>query len=227
MEPEMNHPEKDTQPRTAGSEGPSGEPATVPGGYHSRGVPGEEGEMRNRMRVLKVGDRSQRINKSRPLSGGTGAARGSAARLEQGVAEAEEAAAARRDAARTDRAGNNPATAVYVIAKKGSDFLDTPVFHAGESGDQEAVAVFTARELAQHYLDRAGWNETDEVGVLSPDDLLRWLVEAEREDISYATVNPDRARHLAGVAQGVLSLDALAEESADSLYRQVAELARG
>jgi hypothetical protein len=143
------------------------------------------------------------------------------------VAEAEEAAAARRDAARTDRAGNNPATAVYVIAKKGSDFLDTPVFHAGESGDQEAVAVFTARELAQHYLDRAGWNETDEVGVLSPDDLLRWLVEAEREDISYATVNPDRARHLAGVAQGVLSLDALAEESADGFYRQVAELARG
>jgi len=71
----MNHPEPDTQPRTAGSEGPSGEPATVPGGYHSRGVPGEEGDVRKRMRLLKVGDRSQQVNKSRPETGGAGAER--------------------------------------------------------------------------------------------------------------------------------------------------------
>ncbi len=223
----MTHPEHDTQPRTAGSEAPSGEPATVPGGYHSWGVPGEEGDVRKRMRVLKVGDRGQRISSSRPLSGGAGAARGSAARLEQGVAKAEGAAAARLDAGQPDPTGNDEVTAVFVIAKKGADFLDTPVFRAGESGDQEAVAVFTTRKLAQQYLDRAGWNETDEVGSLPPDDLLRWLVEAEREGIRYATVNPDRDRHLKGVAQGVLSLDALGEESADSLSRQVAELARG
>jgi len=105
--------------------------------------------------------------------------------------------------------------------------LDTPVFRAGESGDEEAVAVFTGRDQAQQYLDRAGWNETDEIGELSPDDLLRWLVEAEREGVQYAVVNPNRDRHLAGDQQAVLFLDVLGEESADSLHRQVAEFAKG
>lgn len=166
---------------------------------------------------------------SRPgrKTGGAGAEQGSAARLEKGVREVKRAAGARIDANWTDRTGGDHATAVYVIAKKGRDFLDTPVFRAGETGDEETVALFTSRERAKRYLDRAGWNETDEVGELAPDDLLRWLVEAGREGIRYATVNPDRDRHLAGDPQSVLSLDALAEESADSLVRQVTELARG
>jgi hypothetical protein len=137
------------------------------------------------------------------------------------------AAAARRDAARTDRGGDAHATAVYVIAKKGGDFLDTPVFHAGETGEEETVALFTRRERAQQYLDRAGWEQADEVGELSPGDLLEWLTDADREGVRYVTVNPDRDRHLAGDPQPVLSLDLLGEESADSLSRQVAELARG
>ena len=226
MEADMTHPEHDTQPRTADSQGPSGEPATVPGGYHSRGVPGEEGDLRKRMRVLKVGDRSQRINRSRPQTGGTGAEQGSAARLQKGVREAKWAAGARRDASQPDRAGDDSATAVYVIAKKGSDFLDTPVFHAGESGEEETVALFTSRERAKQYLDRAGWEQTDEVGELSPGDLLTRLKDADREGVRYVTANPDRDRHLAGHPQPVLSLGELGEESADSLSRQVAELAR-
>jgi hypothetical protein len=48
-------------------------------------------------------------------------------------------------------------SAVYVIARKGPDELDSPVFHAGDAGDEEAVAVFTTRETTQRYIDRAGW----------------------------------------------------------------------
>ena len=206
----MPPPDPRPQPDAAKSGPQAGDAPTLPGGYHSRGVPGEEGDARKRMRVLKVGDQS-RINKSRPLKGGVGA---------------EQASAARLDAGRPSPAVGGSSIAVFAIVKKGADFLDTPVFRAGESGDEEAVAVFTGRDQAQHYLDHADWNETDEIAELSPDDLLRWLVEAEREGVHYAVVNPDRDRHLAGDEQAVLSLDALGEESADSLHQQVAELAR-
>jgi len=196
------------KPDTSKSALPLGGATTLPGGYHSRGVPGEEGDVRKRMRVLKVGDRSQ-INKSRPLMGGAGAEHASAARLDAGR--------------------NSPAvdgSSAFVIVKKGAILLDTPVFRAGEMSDEEAVAIFTGRDLAQHYLDQAAWTETDEIGELSPGDLHRWLLEAEREGVQYAAINPDRERHLAGDPQVVLSLDALGEESVDSLHRQVAELAR-
>lgn len=199
------------EPDAAKSGTTPGEAPILKGGYHSRGVPGEEGDVRKRMRVLKVGDRS-RINKSRPLMGGAGA---------------EQASAARLDAVRPSPAGGSSTTNVFVIVKKGTDLLDTPVFRVGESGDQETVAVFTGRDPAQRYLDQAAWNETDEIGELSRDDLLRWLVEAEREGVHYAVVNPIRDRHLAGDLQAVLSLDAIGEESAESVHQQVAELARG
>ena len=222
----MNHTDHDMQPHTTDSQGPSGEPATVPGGYHSRGVPGEEGDVRNRMRLLKVGDRSQRINKSRPQSGGAGAEQGSAARLRKGLRNEKWAAGARLDASGNDPARDDQGSAVYVIAKKGCDVLDSPVFHAGETGEQETVALFTTRERAQDYLDRAGWQRADEVSELSAGDLLEWLKDADREGVRFVTVNPERDQHLAGDPQPVLSLDRLGEESADSFSRKVAALTR-
>jgi len=207
----MPIPDQYPKPVAAKSGRPASDAPTLPGGYHSRGVPGEEGDVRKRMRVLKVGDKS-RINNSRPLMGRTGA---------------EQASAARLDAGRTSLAGGGSTTAVFAIVKKGADFLYTPVFRAGESGDEEAVAVFTGRDQAQHYLDQAAWTETDEIGELSPDDLYRWLVEAEREGVHYAAINPDRERHLAGDPQTVLSLDTMGDESADRLFQEVMELAQG
>ena len=53
--------EHSNQNRLLGSADSDGPKAVLPGGYHSRGVPGAEGAMRNRMRVLKVDDRSNRI----------------------------------------------------------------------------------------------------------------------------------------------------------------------
>jgi len=185
-------------------------------------VPGEEGDVRRRMRVLKVGDRSQRINKSRPLTGAADAEQASSARLVKAVQETKWAADAR-----PATGGDKEAAVVFVIAKKDSDILDTPVFHAGESGEEEAVALFTSRHQAEQYLDRAGWGETDEIGELSPDNLFRWLVEAERGGVHYAVVNPDRDRHLAGDTQAVLSLDSVGEQSPDRLFQEMTELARG
>lgn len=51
---------------------------------------------------------------------------------------------------------------VYVIAMKNREFLDTPVFHAGPSGNDEAVAVFNNRESAQQYIDEAGWSDHED-----------------------------------------------------------------
>ena len=161
-----------------------------------------ETEVRERMRFLKVGDRSRRANKSQPPEWAGGARR-----------------AAAPDAA--------SASSVFVIAKRGAAFLETPVFHAGESGEEEAVALFTGRQQAQHYLDRADWGGTDEVGVLSPGDLLRWLTEASGEGVRYATVNPDQDGHLGGEPQAVLALDGMAGRSPDGVFQEVADLAHG
>ena len=46
------------------------------------------------LRVLKVGDRSQRISKSRPLTGGTGAKQASAVQLDNAVNKVKWAAGA-------------------------------------------------------------------------------------------------------------------------------------
>ena len=200
---------------------PEGGAPVLRGGYHSRGVPGEEGDVRRRMRVLKIGDRSQRIYTTRPLTGGSGAEQASSAHLDKAVQEAKWTAGAPLAAA-----GDMEATAVFVIAKKSMDFLETPIFHAGESGEEEAVALFTNRQQAEQYLDRAGWGQTDEIGELSPSEMLRWLVEAEKDGVRNVTVNPDRDRHCAGDPQSVLSLADLGED-AESLFREVREVARG
>jgi len=115
----------------AESSQPEGGAPVLRGGYHSRGVPGEEGDVRKRMRVLKIGDRSQRIYTTRPLTGGTAAEQASSAHLDKAVQEARWTAGAPLAAA-----GDTEATAVFVIAKKGMDFLETPIFQAGESGEE-------------------------------------------------------------------------------------------
>lgn len=200
-EPGMEHSDQSHQPRTANSGRPDGEV---------------------RRRVLKIGERSEPANNSHPLSGATGAEQASAAQLDKALREARWAPGARIAAG-----GDDDSKAVFVIAKKYIDFLDTPVFYAGESGGKEAVALFTDRQRAQQYLDRAGWGQTDEIGKLSPSDLLQWLVEANKDGVRYATVNPDQDRHLAGDPQPVLPLDALGDKSPDELFQEVTDLERG
>jgi len=94
-----------------------------------------------------------------------------------------------------------------VIAKKGSDFLDTPIFHAGETGEEETVALFTNRERAQQYLDRAGWGAAEEVGVLRPGDQQEWFETAREDGVRWVVIDPDHDRHLAGDPQPVEAIE--------------------
>lgn len=113
-------------------------------------------------------------------------------------------------------------SAAYVIARTGSDELDSPVFHAGDAGDEEAIVVFTTREATQRYIDRAGWGEANEVSLLTPTDLLRWLLAAADEGIHWLVVNPDRDRHLGGEPQSVLGITEELDEFARSLAHEAA-----
>ncbi len=166
-------------------------PSTVSGGYHSGGVPGEEAVMRPQMRVLKVNDPSKRVGRGRPLKGGSGPAAAADARTET-----------------ADRAGvtAGPSGSLFVITAHASDVLNTPVFDAG-SGGEEAVAVFTSADAARRYIDRAGWNETDEVGVVRPADQREWFQTATDDGIHWVVINPDRDRHLAGEPQQVAAIE--------------------
>lgn len=96
---------------------------------------------------------------------------------------------------------------VFVIAKKNSQFLDTPVFRAGQSGSDEAIAVFTTHDLASKYISDAGWASDYEVGELQPIQLVRWLAVASEDGTDMAVVNPDCNQHLGGVEQRVVYLD--------------------
>jgi len=167
-------------------------PATVPGGYHSRGVPGEEAVMRPQMRVLKVSEPGKRVGRGRPLSGGRGA---------------DAAAGARADSA--DRVGvaAGPSGSLFVITAHASDVLNTPVFHAGDGDGEEAVAVFTTADSARRYIDRAGWGAADEVGVLRPADQREWFETARDDGIRWVIIDPDRDRHLAGDPQPVEAIE--------------------
>ncbi len=192
-------------------------PGSVEGGYHSRGVPGEEGTARRLMRVLKVGDRSERIVKTRPLKGAAGARGASSSRLD----------AHRPDLAPIWSAEAQAPGATFMVAKRGSEFLDTPVFHAGESGDEEAIALFTTREAVERYIDQAGWGGTDEVGELSPHDLLSQFLNARGEGIRWAVVNPARDGHIGGEPQVVLDIEGELSESAGLLARNVRAACEG
>jgi len=107
-----------------------------------------------------------------------------------------------------------------VIAKKNREFLDTPVFHAGPSGNEEAIAVFSNRESAQQYIDEAGWSD-HEVGELTPLQLLRWMVKAHEDGTAFLAVNPNRPGQLASKPQVVITIEAKLSEIANSLSADV------
>lgn len=109
----------------------------------------------------------------------------------------------------------------FVIAKKNSEFLDTPVFHAGESGDEEAIAMFTTRDLAIKYIEDADWSDDYQVGELKPIQLVRWLAVASEEGTKMVVVNPDRSEQLDGKKQRVMYLDEPFEAFANLLSNEL------
>jgi hypothetical protein len=109
----------------------------------------------------------------------------------------------------------------YVIAEKDEELLDTPVFYAGESNAEEAIAVFTRRDAAAQYIEDAGWNGDYEVGELTAIDLLRWIVRAHDEGTQYLAINPDRGRQFAGEKQEIIVIEAKLAGFAEALTRDI------
>lgn len=115
----------------------------------------------------------------------------------------------------------NDSMNAFVIAKKNSEFLDTPVFRAGQSGEEEAIAVFTSHESAGQYINDARWSDEYEVGELQPIQLVRWLAVAHEEGTEMVVVNPDRSEHLEGTRQNVIYLNEPFESFADLLNSEI------
>jgi hypothetical protein len=113
----------------------------------------------------------------------------------------------------------------YVIAKKEEELLDTPVFYAGESNAEEALAVFTRQAAAAQYIEDAGWNADHQVGELTAIDLLRWMVKAHDEGTQYLAINPDRGRQLAGQRQQTIVIEAKLASFAEALTRDILAMA--
>jgi hypothetical protein len=109
----------------------------------------------------------------------------------------------------------------YVIAKKQEELLDTPVFYAGDSNAEEAIAVFTSQDAAARYIEEAGWNEDHEVGELTAIDLLRWIVKAHDEGTQYVAVNPVRHRQLTGEKQKTIVIERQLASFAEALTREI------
>lgn len=114
----------------------------------------------------------------------------------------------------------------YVIAKKGSELLDTPVFRAGPSGGEEAVAVFTDSRRAERYIEQAGWSSGHEVGQLTDVQLLRWAVRIHEDGVQYLAVNPDRERQLANDQLEIIVIEEQLASFAESLTHDILDSAQ-
>lgn len=112
---------------------------------------------------------------------------------------------------------------MYVIAKKSEkDVLDTFIFHAGETGEQEAVMVFTNEAAAQRFLDESNWEEPHQP--LAPDalSLVEWLMQANSQGVRYLAVDPQCKPRESEESQVVLSIEAELTRCADSLVAVIA-----
>lgn len=159
------------------------------------------------MTTARLKDKSRLQSQSWPLKGGSSADSTSMGRLET---------AASGMVGVTGRP-----RALYVLCRRGSPVLDTPIFEAGEERTGEAVAVFTDDDKALRYLQTAQWLEEEEAVPLAPDDFANWLEDLKARGIAYVAVNPDRRDHLAGKPQAVLILDKQVDWSGENLFREV------
>ena len=115
---------------------------------------------------------------------------------------------------------------VYVIARKSSEYLDTPVFRAGEHGREEAIAVFASREAALSYIVDAGWSDNYEVGELRPMQLVRWLATAHQDGTNMMVVDPERGEQMDDVPQRVVHLEETFRIFSETLCEKIQEQSR-
>jgi hypothetical protein len=109
----------------------------------------------------------------------------------------------------------------YVIARRGTEFLDTPVFYVGPSAKERAIAVFTDCSAAQRYIGQASWADDHEVGELDDLQLLRCTIKAHGQGTQYLAIDPDRNRQLAGKRQEIIVIEEKLAAFAEWLTRDI------
>ena len=114
----------------------------------------------------------------------------------------------------------------YVIAQRGDEFLDMPVFHAGPQDGEEAIAVFTDLLAAQAYIDEADWSSDHEVGGLDEGQLLRLMCKAHGQGTQFLAINPKRQSQMAGKQQEVIVIEEKIATLAEILTRDLVQLAQ-
>ena len=114
---------------------------------------------------------------------------------------------------------------VYVITKHDAELYDMPVFYAGEGGKEEAIAVFTNRNLASQFVGNAGWNGEHVTAELTAIDLLRLMIEAHEEGTQYLAVNPVRREHFEVENQTVIIIEQQMANFAEKLTEAILEQA--
>lgn len=102
---------------------------------------------------------------------------------------------------------NNPT--FFVIAKEDTPDLITTVMHAGQDGQEEAVAVFTDQSAAEIYLAQAGWEKTEVVAELETTAFLKWLLQSIESGPQMVAVNPDRTQQENNIRQNVVAVSHL------------------
>ncbi len=101
---------------------------------------------------------------------------------------------------------------LYVISKQDDPDLNSPVFHAGPDGGDEAVAAFTSAAQANAYIQTAGWQDEESVAELQSGSILRWLLDVEASGTSLLTVDPNLEEQNRKVPQPTLSIQELVDE---------------
>ena len=106
---------------------------------------------------------------------------------------------------------------VYMIVQRGNSELDTPVFFAGEDGNDGAIAVFTSRSRASRFASEVDWGGEQPFREFSAIELLTVVVGAHKEGAQYLVVNPIWREYAALGYRGVVIIEEFMANFADKL----------
>lgn len=98
---------------------------------------------------------------------------------------------------------------------------ETPVLPANPDSSEEAVLVFSTRELAELYLQVARW-EDHTVTPLAPIELSQWLLQAREQGINAVLIDANRHDQERGIEPPVrVVLDQLHDFSGENLHHEL------
>lgn len=100
---------------------------------------------------------------------------------------------------------------LFVLTQQDDKQINSPVFHAGQDGTDEAIAAFTTRDSAHDYVKAAGWEDNEAIAELQQRELVQWLVAAFEGGTTVLVVDPNRDAQ-SEVPQPTLTIPELLED---------------